>query len=185
MDFHLQRTSIESLTIQRNIFIGITFGLILLTILLSTGILFRNEKIIITPPDGDQEYWLTNKTISAEYLSQIANYFAQLRLNLTPENVAYQHKILLRHTSPKFYPHFKKILIAELARIQRTGISSVFYPIETHVDVNKKTVEIVGELKRSGLKLILPAIQKIYRIQFDYQNRKLLVTDFDEVKHVT
>ena len=46
--------------------------------------LIGRERIVITPPVVNQAFWVEAQAVSPEYLSQMASFLAQLRLNLTP-----------------------------------------------------------------------------------------------------
>ena len=95
--------------IERNrllIALSITGGLSLL-LGFSVFCLVGKERVVIVPPIVNRDFWVATDTVSDSYLEQMAEFFAGLLLNVTPNSFATRSEHLLQHVAPNAYPTLK------------------------------------------------------------------------------
>lgn len=181
----IQKSHITKLIEQRNGYLVLASGLLLLCMVLCILVFYTSshERTVVVPPVVERSFWVTNQEVSSEYLSEMSLFFANLRLNLTPANVDSQRHILLRYTDPSFYGSLNNLLVAERDRISQQHINTAFYPNDVKVDTKILTTIITGDLY-SGVGTTQLSPQHVtYQIKFTYHNGRLLVSGFQEVKN--
>lgn len=178
---HLQR-----LMAQRNGYLVLAAGLMLLCVLLSLMVLhlIGRERIIVTPPVVHQSFWVDHDEVSPQYLSEMTSFFAQLRLTKTPSNAAFQRDTLLRYTDPHYYGILKNELVAEEDHIQVSHINLVFYPVNVEVNAKQLIAHITGDLYSTVGDTSLQPMRITYRVQYRYDQGRLLVQSFQEEKDI-
>lgn len=179
----IQKTRLNALLEARNGCFILSIGLIILCILSVTlnFYLSNRERIIITPPTLDKNFWVTHQEVSESYLSQMSLFFSYLRLNVTPSNVTTQQELLLRYVDPAYYGEFKNTLLKEAERIVKEHISSSFYPVKLEVNTQELYVHITGDFLSSIGSTQIPIQRITYFIQFSYQNGKLFIRQIQEI----
>lgn len=180
----VQKSLLQYVIRHRNGYLAVACGSLFLNILLSFGVITMagHEKIIIVPPKISQSFWVTESEVSPEYLVEMSHFFASLRFNITPSNAENQREMLLRYVSPEYYEGLKVELITESERIAKEHISTVFYPVDTKVDTRHLTTLIIGDLLSTVGTNTLPSQRVTYKITYKYNEGRLLVKSFEEVK---
>jgi type IV conjugative transfer system protein TraE len=176
---HLQR-----LIAQRNGYLVLAAGLMLLCVLLSLTVLnlIGRERIVITPPIVHHSFWVDHDTVSPMYLSEMTHFFAQLKLTKTPSSAVYQRDMLLRYTDPGYYGAFKNELVAEDDHLTAAHISLVFYPVNMEVNTQDLTASITGDLQSTVGDVRMPSVRVVYKVSYRYDQGRLLVKSFQEEK---
>lgn len=185
MKLSLARSEIEKMFAQRNGYLTLAAGAIFLCLLQSViiFILIGKEKIVVVPPVIEKRFWVSAQGASAEYLSEMTTFFMNLRLNLTPESAFYQHELLLRYVDPVHYNSLKTALIKEEDKIKDQHISTVFYPVNIKVDAKKLIAIIEGDFKSFVGEVAMPVKRMTYKMNYRFDDGKLLVKSFEEVTH--
>ncbi len=180
----IQKTRLLQLIEQRNGYLVLACGLTVLCLLLTSlsFYLSNRERIIVTPPVIDRSFWITNSEVSPQYLSEMTAFFAYLRLNVTPESADHQRQLLLRYVAPQDYGVLNDRLIAERDRLVAQHISSAFYPVNVQVDTQALSAVITGDLISSVGTTQLSPQRVTYLIKYRYNNGRLFVNQFQEVK---
>lgn len=180
----IQLSHLQKLIAQRNGYLVLAAGLVVLCLLLSclTLRLVGRERIVVTPPVVHQSFWVDHSDVSPQYLAEMTSFFAQLLLTKTPSNAAYQRETLLRYTDPTYYGAFKNKLVAEEDHMAASHITLAFYPVNIEVDVAKLTARITGELHATVGDAPLPLVRLTYRVQYRYDQGRLLIQSFQEEK---
>lgn len=142
-EFH--EKTLVYLNFQRNIFIALTFLLVISQVILSIFLFWKNERIIIVPPVIEKEFWVEANTISATYLEQFGYFLGKLVLEKSPQSAQTQRTIVLRHVDPAYYGILNKKLIEEEQKLSKQGASYVFYPIDVQADPKGLKVLITGD----------------------------------------
>jgi conjugal transfer pilus assembly protein TraE len=144
----IQKTKLHQLTEQRNGYLVLSGGLVILCLVLSVLCfsLMNREKIVLVPPQIERNFWVSGSQVSPEYLSEMTAFFAWLRLNMTADSADHQRDLLLRYTDPRYYGELKNALISEHDRIIAQHISMAFYPVNVKVDSKKLSAIITGDL---------------------------------------
>lgn len=179
------KSRLQDILAQRNGYLVLAALLALVSVLLTVSVcrLIGRERIVITPPVVNQAFWVEAQAVSPEYLSQMASFLAQLRLNLTPGNAAYQQETLLRYTDPAYYGDLKNELVSEAEQLEKTHTSLIFYPVAVAVDAKQLTAQITGDLSATIGNDHLPVQRIEYRLQFRYTEGRLWLKSFDEMKN--
>jgi len=183
MQIAYQKSRLQQLIAQRNGYLVLAAGLMVLTVLLALGLLrlIGRERVVVVPPIVEQAFWVDAKAISPSYLSQMTVFFAQLRLNMTPSSAAYQRDTLLRYTDPQYYGDFKNELVAEADHLTQTHTSLVFYPVEVAVDAPHLTATITGDFSATVGNMPLPVQRLTYQLVYRYTQGQLWLRSFQEM----
>jgi conjugal transfer pilus assembly protein TraE len=104
------------------------------------------ERVVLVPPAIHKTFWVDGERASAEYLEQMGYFLAQLTLNVTPQNVEHQGRVLLQYVSPEAYGDLRTSLMASAERIKRDGASTVFSAQDLLVDEATQRVGLRGVL---------------------------------------
>lgn len=184
MNFMLARNQIENLIAKCNGYLLLAMcGLVICCIqLLIIFYMIGREKIIIIPPDVQKSFWVSATQVSPEYLAEMSQFFANLRLTITAENAHTQQETLLRYTDPVYYPILKTELVQEADRMLDQHISMAFFPVNLKIDSKHFKVMIEGDLKIWVGEANLPSKRMRYLITYRYDAGRLLVKSFEEVK---
>ena len=85
------------------------------------------EKTILVPTNLTKTAMVSDAGVSANYLMQCALFFVDARLNVTPDTIDADNKIVLSHIAPAYYVDFNTGLTKESNLIKLQKISSAFY----------------------------------------------------------
>lgn len=185
MNISTYRSHLEKIISQRNGYL-ILAATSLIVCFLEAIIIFcliGKERIVLVPPSIEKTFWVSANSVSPEYLSEMSMFFANLRLNMTPEIAASQREILLRYTDPAYYNNLKEQLIKEADKLNEQHISLAFYPINIKVNNNGLQTIIEGDLKASVGDAPIPTKRVKYLVKYRYDNGRLLIKAFEEVKN--
>lgn len=186
MEYEAAISKILLLSRRLNYMFFISLGLLISNIFLIWLVswAFVHQKRTIVPAEIRQSFTISDATVDASYLRQMALLFTAQRLNITPTNVSQNHSFILQYTDPRYYHDFVAVLNTEKQEIIKQNISSVFYPEEVIPDISKMKVLIKGTLTRWVGSLSLPQIKKRYVITFGYNSGNLKVLSFAEKEKV-
>ena len=84
-----------------------------------------SERTVIVPPNIDKSFWVSKDKASREYLEQMGYFLMQLTLNVTPQSVDHQAKLLLQYAAPASFGELRTALLAAAERLKRDGASTV------------------------------------------------------------
>lgn len=185
MRFSIERSQIDKLFAQRNGYIILAMGSMLLCLvqMIIIFLLSSREKTILIPPTISKSFWVSAQQVSPDYLSEMTIFFANLRLNITPESAAQQRETLLRYTDPVYHHVLKAQLIQEADRINDQHITMAFFPVNVKVDSKHIKTIIVGDIKTFSGDSVLPTRRVSYLVSYRYDHGRLLVKSFEEVDH--
>lgn len=184
MKYLLQHARLQHLIQNRNGYLMLASVSLLLNLILSIGILLvsNHERIVIVPPGINKSFWVDEAHVSPEYLSEMSLFFANLRFNVTPSNIAMQRDLLLRYVHPAFYEILKTELLSEADHINKEHIVTAFYPVNVVVDHKNLMSRVTGDLQSFVGDMQLPLKRFTYQMNFSYNNGRLLMKSFEEVK---
>jgi conjugal transfer pilus assembly protein TraE len=183
MNIKFFKSKLAKLIEQRNGFMVLALGLMVLCLIFIL-LVFRlvgRERIIISPPVVNKSFWVTNSEVSVEYLSEMTIFFAYMRLNVTPENVDYQHEALLRFVDSSYYGTFKGQLVAQRDHLVDEHINTAFYPAQVKVDAKKLRVLISGNIHSSISDEKFAPRYVTYEIVYTYNQGRLLIKLFNKI----
>jgi len=148
----------------------------------SLWLFWRHERIIITPPQLTQSFWIEGNQFSPQYLEEMALHYAHFLLDVTEKNILYQGDILLRYVTPESYGAFKAKLLADEKQLKQDHLSTRFSPTDVVVYPERLAVELSGELMSYVADKKISQVKETYQIRFRNQSGKLLIEDFSLVQ---
>jgi conjugal transfer pilus assembly protein TraE len=180
----LQLSRLQHLLQQRNGYLVLACGSLILNILfvIYAIAMIGKERIVLVPPSISKTFWVDGSHVSNEYLSEMALFFASLRLSATQESVGMKHDILLHYVDPTLYSALKGQLIEEVERIRVSHLTMAFHPVNVQVDSNKWVARVTGDLQTTIGQDVQPSQRVSYQMTFKYDGGRLLVKAFEEVK---
>ncbi len=104
------------------------------------------ERVVVVPPAIHKTFWVEAERASPEYLEQMGYFLAQLTLNVTPQSVEHQSRLLLQYAAPASWGELRAAMAANAERIRRDGASTVFSPQDLQVDERTQRVGLRGLL---------------------------------------
>ena len=138
------------------------------------------ERIILVPPTIHKSFWVESDKVSAEYLEQMGYFLVQLVLNVTPQSVDYQSKILLQYAAPASYGEIKTAMAVAGERLKRDGAATVFSPRTLNVDERALKVAVEGQLTTFVSDRRVSEVSKSYLIELQYAQGKITIKSFKE-----
>lgn len=183
MKYETAQTELQILKSRLHYLLLISVGLLISNIFLGwlVGWSFLHQKRTIVPAEIRQSFTISDSTVDASYLRQMALVFVGERLNITPGNIDQNHNIILQYTDPRFYHDFVSILGKEKQAVMKQNISSVFYPEEIVTNSGELSVLIKGSLMHWVGNSALVPVKKNYIIKFCYRSGDLKVLSFAEI----
>lgn len=146
------------------------------------------QKTITTPMTYNRPFASDAVTADATGMTQFATSFIYWRLNITPENIDNNQKMILGYVPSAERDVLKKALDIEAERIKKGGITTQFDTKEIRV-TNDGSVEFSGTLKSSttngAITTFLKPEEKIYRLKLSYVNGVINLHSFEELQPVT
>ena len=142
--------------------------------------LVGHERVILVPPTIQKSFWVESDTVSAEYLEQMAYFLTQLVLNVTPQSVDYQSKLLLQYAAPASYGELKTALAMAGERLKRDGAATVFSPRTLNVDARALKVSVQGQLTTFISDRRVSDSSKSYLVELQYALGRISIKSFKE-----
>lgn len=146
------------------------------------------QKTITTPMTYNRPFASDAVSADATGMTQFATSFIYWRLNITPENIDNNQKMILGYVPSAERDVLKKALDIEAERIKKGGITTQFDTKEIRV-TNDGSVEFSGTLKSSTtngtITTFLKPEEKIYRLKLSYVNGVINLHSFEELQPVT
>ena len=184
MYFKIFNNNLKIMKLQRSYSLCLNFffaGLILILLLINY-IKSSQHTTIIVPATLESQVTITQNSVDESYLKQWTEFITSLKLNITPDIIAFKQKSLLAYVASNQYGQFKEHLLAEQEEIIKNEISMVFYPAETKVIDHKKFIaEISGALKVYIGNELNQSARVTYSLEFKLDNGRLLLINFKEV----
>lgn len=166
---------------QRNFLVLTCSVLILSNLLLAFALVFQDKEKILVPNSLDQEASIVNGRMSPAYIEALTRDVINLMLNVTPSNVEYTAKSILKITHPKFYGTLKTSLLERTKDVINRHITLFFAPQSIILGDEPNTVYVTGKLSTILGKTEVSTEEKTYSIIYEYVGFKPLVLDFHEV----
>lgn len=178
-DFYQKR--LGHLAAQGKLFLGICSVLLLIVLLQSLLLFFKHEKIIISPPELHQSYWVEGDRYSNTYLEEMAVFFAHLLLDVSPSSILPQGEVILRYVLPEAYGVFKSKLLSDEKRLKKQQLSLRFSP--QSVELQKGTqAELTGILSSYVGSHKISEHQESYQVVFAKRKGRLFLESFELIK---
>jgi type IV conjugative transfer system protein TraE len=171
-----------SLVIQRNI-LAVICGLALSSNLCTAIYLMQSQKqTILVPAYLSSDVTLSQHHLSKGYLEEMSGFFLSKLLDITNHNIAYQHKIVLRHIHPSFYKQMEKFFLAETARYKEYNLHTYFALRDLKIDEKNLEVIASGTLINQFGTTGTSEEQVTYLLGYNYSGGLLTINKFSLVK---
>lgn len=181
MKFLFHQKRLGHLQVQRNGFAGLCAILLLIVLLQTLLLFFKTEKIIISPPELKQSYWVEGDRFSNSYLEEMALFFTHLMLDVSEANILPQGEILLRYVSSKTYGEFKTKLLSDEKRLKSQQLSLQFTPQSVELTAPLQA-DVVGNLSSYVGAQKIANTQETYRVSFSQHKGRLFLESFELIK---
>lgn len=158
---------------------GSTLAVIVLTLL--CFYLVKHQETHWLPVCVGDEFSIGGGSYSPQYLKEMTQKAADLRLTYNPETIESRYKMLTHLIPLNHQEAFKHLLDSEKTTVLSKNISSVFYAENVSVDVQHATGKIEGELVRTSHGLQLNPKHKAYLLQFSFKNGLLGLESIKEI----
>jgi len=155
----------------------------MLTNLILAGFAVRlsgRERVVIVPPVVHKTFWIEGERVSGEYLEQMGYFLSQLILNVTPQSVDYQAKVLLQYAAPGAYGELRTALLTAAERLKRDSATTVFSPRDLTVDEAGMKVAVRGQLTTFISDRRVSEAVKAYLVEFQYTGGRIYLKTFRE-----
>ncbi len=139
-----------------------------------------HERIVLVPPTVHKTFWVEDERVSAEYLEQMAYFLMQLTLDVTPQSIEHQSKVLLQYAAPAAYGELRTALSSAAERVKRDGAATVFSPRDLTVDERSLKVGIRGQLTTFISDRRVSDVAKGYAVEFQYTAGQIFLKSFRE-----
>ena len=162
----------------------LTAGLLLSNVLL-VALVYKagfNKDINLNTIGLSKSIRITNHSVSASYIDQLAVLLVNQRLNVTPDNINAANASILLYVEPSYYASFKKQLDLDASTIKTQKISSAFYINDVKTDPVGMVAVVSGTLKRWVGDRMIGISHKKYDLKFSRNGYQLLLDSFVEVK---
>lgn len=172
-DFY--KKNISYLEFQRNVFFALSIILSFSICALSIFLFWKNERIIVTPPYIEKEFWVDNNHVSPTYLEQFGSFLGQLILSKSAKSSVSQRNVIMRHVDPSYSGILNKRLQEEEKVLHDENASYVFFPHDIRVNVSTLEVFLTGERTTYVSGHPLSTSKEGYRLQFSSRGARLLL----------
>ncbi len=154
----------------------------LVTLLLAVHTLRQagRERVVLVPPALHKTFWVEAERASPEYLEQMGYFLAQLTLNVTPQSVEHQSRLLLQYAAPASWGELRTAMAANADRIKRDGASTVFSPQDLQVDEATQRLGLRGLLTTFISDRRVSEVSKGYAIELQQTNGRIFLKTFRE-----
>ena len=138
------------------------------------------ERVVVVPPSINKTFWVESERVSAEYLEQMAYFLLQLTLNVTPQSIDHQSRVLLQYAAPASYGELRSVLVTAAERVKRDGASTVFSAQDLAVDERTQRVGVRGLLTTFISDRRVSEVSKGYAIELQYAGGRIFLKAFRE-----
>ncbi|MGI2049665.1 type IV conjugative transfer system protein TraE [Shewanella oncorhynchi] len=183
----LQKNKIDFIRIAKSLntllLIGFTVAMITNTVLASiVWMAYFNKSRTVVPPTISAAFTVSDTSIDEPYLQQMAEYFAFLKLNVTPASVDHQYKQLATYIDEADWHQMQPLLVEDAAMIKKQNISSHFTINETQIALDDRLVKITGTLNKYVGKRALEPETISYIIAMNYDHGQLSLKAIKKVQ---
>ena len=139
-----------------------------------------HQRIVVVPPNIHKTFWVESDQVSSEYLEQMGYFLMQLTLNVTPQSVDHQAKVLLQYAAPASFGELRTALLAAAERLKRDGASTIFSARDVLVDERALKVGVRGQLTTFISDRRVSDVSKGYAIELQYSGGRIFLKAFRE-----
>lgn len=156
-------------------------GMLVANLFLSWGLIQKNEKIILLPPEINKTMWISGSYASKEYLEEMSLFLSGLMLDQTPTSSAAKREMFLRYVAPDYYNSINERLVKQAEYLDQNDISTKFFLKEIRANEENREVIIVGELQSFVANDVVKKETAEYLLKFEYRNARYLLIEFRKI----
>lgn len=182
MNLALMRQDLASVRRASVLLLALLIGSMLINLILAAFAyrLSSQQRVVMVPPSVHKTFWVEEERVSAEYLEQMGYFLMQLTLNVTPQSIDHQSKLLLQYAAPAAYGELRATLLSAAERLKRDGAATVFSARDLTVDERALRVGIRGQLTTFISDRRVSETPKGYAIEFQYTAGQIFLKAFRE-----
>jgi conjugal transfer pilus assembly protein TraE len=181
MNNSFREKNLRSLIFQRNVFLAMALLLAISSMVTCLFLFVKNDRIIITPPMIEKEFWVEGNQVSATYLEQFGIFLGQLLFNKSSHSASSQRAVILRHTDTAYVGALRQKLVEEEEMLKKQNASYVFYPEKISVEPNALQVLLAGERITFAAGKQVSSKKESYVLTFGYAGSQLLLKSVSSV----
>lgn len=166
---------------QRNAACLVAAALLFSTSLLSIAAFRKNEKTVLVPLGFQSNMEISNKEISASYLEEMTSFYLAMLLDVTPKNVTYRFRQILKHTAPASYHSMEKYLKDEEKKYKSYNLSTSFVVEDMDILPDSLSVVVKGRLTSKFIEKGTFEKAATYKISYENVRGMLLIKEFNRV----
>jgi conjugal transfer pilus assembly protein TraE len=178
MNKKIEHYRISYLLSQRNILGAVSALLLGIVTLQAIFLFFRNERIIISPPELHQSYWVEGNRFSEGYLEEMAAFYAHLLLDVSADTLLYQGEVALRAVDADSYSRIRTKLFADEKKLKKENVTSRFEPKKAIVSRDALEVQLKGTMTQFVSGKQVTSFEETFIIRFSAYKGKLFIKDF-------
>ncbi len=154
---------------------------IMVSVVIAAAIVFapRNRQTMV-PPVIHQSFWVEDDRPGPEYLEEMGVYIARLYLDVTPDNVDYNARLLLRYATPSLHGSLEREMIAAKQRLKEDNASTRILIRDIRTDPVRARVAVIGSVATRIAGRDLPHVAKSWVIEFVYSVGRIQLTNIRE-----
>jgi conjugal transfer pilus assembly protein TraE len=142
--------------------------------------LVAHERIHVIPATVTKPYWFEESRVDPEYLTQMADYYRFLALNITPQNVDQQHKEFLAHVSPEKAGDMEVQLKLAADKVKADQAKTMFSVQDVQLDREHLRIAYIGYVDTIIGSRYVGSPRKAYLFGFKYTNGRLQIDEYHE-----
>lgn len=140
----------------------------------------RTHRETIVPAVINKSFWVEDTKVSPSYLEEMGLFVIRNALDATPSSVEFNHKQILKYSSPKVYGALQKQLNSAAARMKELNVSTFFGVTGVQPNEAESSVALHGNLTTMLGDKIINNEAKVYVVVFQMANGKIVVNEIRE-----
>lgn len=181
MDPFVLDKKLQQALIQRNTMCAFTLILLGCSMLLSVAVFTKSEKTVLVPAGLQKEVEVSGYEASSGYVEEMTNFFVTMLLDVTPSDVDYKFKLILKHVSPDSYHALEKHLKEEAQKYKKYNLSTTFIIDEIKMLDSSLEVLVIGKLTSKFLESGSFEKKATYKISYKNVRGRLFIKEFNQV----
>ncbi|PIP41788.1 MAG: pilus assembly protein [Desulfobacterales bacterium CG23_combo_of_CG06-09_8_20_14_all_51_8] len=142
------------------------------------------QKVVILPPVVDKRITISGNEVNEDYVRLFTRYAMTLLNTYTTGSAQGQFEEFVENlVTPEFYPDIRDTLFGLVDTIKRLNITSAFYPQKIDVDMENKTITVLGVKKEFTNTTLVEDGKRQYNITYVIVNGRFYIDDIKELKN--
>lgn len=157
----------------------VAYAMLLVSVMTVSMLVYKevfvdDQWISLVPYQLDEPMRLSKNNPSPEQLYSMAWFVASNMVNVTPVNIDFNQKIVLRYVAPEDFGNMEKILADNKELVVKNNLSQLFEVRDYLVNPQNMTVVFNGTLRSWVSSQELPKKETAYKVSFRFNEAKQL-----------